>query len=65
MRSYPTVPRCPLAPLATFTYSLELDLLDKLTTGLYREALGSAAAQNITPLLKAVCKSFTDLYDLA
>lgn len=41
-----------------------MELFDKLSTGLYREVVHSPAGCNLLPLVKAVCRAFTDLQEL-
>lgn len=44
---------------------MKVELFNKLSMGLYREALNSTTARkHLAPLIKAVCLAFNDLQEL-
>lgn len=42
----------------------KVELVNKLSVGLYREVVNSPSGRHILPLVKAVCHAFTDLHEL-
>lgn len=45
-------------------YAKKIELVNKLSAGLYREVMGSPVEIFLLPLVKAVCRAFTDLQEL-